>query len=323
MTERKHILIVGAGAIGGIYAAYLAKVADVAVLDTNRAHVEAIRKDGLRLTGRTESATELAAFASAAEMGKRRFDAAIILVKSQATEAAFASIGPALEGRPVLVTFQNGMGNEELLARISDLEVAHGVSFEAARYDGPGCVHHLVHGEDSWLGPARGKVESIAWLGELLTRSGLPTKVIADPRGAIWGEFIFNSVMNPIGAIVHGVNAARFALGGRDDYDAVAAGDEQRAAIRADGHYREDARRETRVARKSRGSNLRKYVCVWVGQGAGQIVRVQHRAARIRIGPRAVRRQRHCRSKRNVAELLEVSVVDETAAQDNASSASV
>jgi len=210
MTGRRHILVVGAGAIGGLYAAYLAKVADVTVLDTNRAHVDAIRQNGLKLAGCTESVTKLAAFASAAEMGKRRFDAVIILVKSQATEAAFDSIRSGLEGRPVLVTFQNGMGNEELLARISDLDVAHGVSFEAARYDGPGRVHHLVHGEDSWLGPARGKMESIAWLGELMTRSGLPTKVVADPRGAIWGKFIFNSVMNPIGAIVQGVNAARY-----------------------------------------------------------------------------------------------------------------
>jgi 2-dehydropantoate 2-reductase len=210
MTERKHILIVGVGAIGGLYAATLAKVADVAVLDTNRAHVEAIRQNGLKLTGCTESVTKLAAFASAAEMGKRSFDAAIILVKSQATETAFASIRPALEGRPVLVTFQNGMGNDEMLQRISDLDVAHGVSFEAARYDGPGRVHHLVHGEDSWLGPVRGKVETIAWLGELMTKSGLPTRVVADPRGAIWGKFIFNSVMNPVGAIMQGVNAARY-----------------------------------------------------------------------------------------------------------------
>jgi 2-dehydropantoate 2-reductase len=110
----------------------------------------------------------------------------------------------------VLVTFQNGMGNEERLMGLTDLDVAHGVSFEAARYEGPGRVHHFVHGEDSWLGPARGKVESVAWLGELMTRSGLPTRVVADPRGAIWGKFIFNSVMNPIGAIVMGVNAARF-----------------------------------------------------------------------------------------------------------------
>src|SRR5258705_12706785 len=210
MTERRHILIVGAGAIGGLYAAALARAADVTVLDTNRAHVEAIRQNGLKLTGRTESVTKLAAFASAAEMGKRRFDAAIILVKSQATEAAFESIRPALEGRPVLVPLQNGMGNAELLEGLCDLEVAHGVSFEAARHDGPGRVHHLVHGEDSWLGPARGKVETIAWLGELMTKSGLPTRVVADPRGAIWGKFIFNSVMNPVGAIVMGVNAARY-----------------------------------------------------------------------------------------------------------------
>jgi 2-dehydropantoate 2-reductase len=212
MAERRRFLIVGAGAIGGLYAAYLAKVADVVVLDTNRAHVEAIRKDGLKLAGCTESETKLAAFASAAEMGKRRFDAVIILVKSQATGAAFDSIRAGLEGRPVLVTFQNGMGNEEVLERLCDLDVAHGVSFEAARYDGPGRVHHLVHGEDSWLGPARGKVESVRWLGELMTKSGLPTRVVADPRGAIWGKFIFNSVMNPIGAIVMGVNAARYEL---------------------------------------------------------------------------------------------------------------
>jgi 2-dehydropantoate 2-reductase len=210
MNERKQILIVGAGAIGGLYAACLAKVAEVVVLDTNRAHVEAIRRGGLALAGCTESVTRLAAFASAAEMGKGRFDAAIILVKSQATESALRSIQPIIEGRPLLVTFQNGMGNEDLLMRSSDLDVAHGVSFEAARYVGPGRVQHLVHGEDSWLGPARGSVESVAWLGELMTQSGLPTKVVADPRGAIWGKFIFNSVMNPIGAIVQGVNAARY-----------------------------------------------------------------------------------------------------------------
>jgi 2-dehydropantoate 2-reductase len=208
--ERKQILIVGAGAIGGLYAAYLAKVAEVVVLDTNGSHVEAIRRSGLRLSGLTESVARLDAFASAADMGRRRFDAVVVLVKSQATGAAYRSIQPVLEDRPVLVTFQNGMGNEAVLEALCDLDVAHGVSFEAARYDGPGRVHHLVHGEESWLGPARGKAESIAWLGELMTASGLPTRVVDDPRGAIWGKFIFNSVMNPIGAIVQGVNAARY-----------------------------------------------------------------------------------------------------------------
>src|SRR5258708_8587301 len=107
MTGRRHILIVGAGAIGGLYAATLAKAADVAVLDTNRAHVEAIRQNGLELTGCTQSVTKLAAFAIAAALGPRRFDAVIILVNSHAPETAFDSIRPGLEGRPALVTFQN------------------------------------------------------------------------------------------------------------------------------------------------------------------------------------------------------------------------
>src|SRR5260221_3417406 len=182
MAERRRILIVGAGAIGGLYAAYLAKVADVAVLDPNRAHVDAIRKDGLKLSGRTESATKLAAFASAAEMGKHRFDAAIILVKSQATEAAFESIRPALEGRPVLVTFQNGMGNEELLMGLTDLDVAHGVSFEAARYDGPGGVHHLIHGEDSLPPPPPGEKGTDPRVGGDADALGVSAHVPRRPR---------------------------------------------------------------------------------------------------------------------------------------------
>lgn len=210
MSIQKHILVVGAGAIGGLYAAYLAKVAKVSVIDLNQAHVDAIRGEGLSLTGLTESVTRIDAYSSAASMGKQKLDAVIILVKSQATEAAFKSVEPFIEGRPVLVTFQNGMGNDELLERITALDVAHGVSFEAARYDGPGKVHHLVHGEYSWIGPSRGSLESVAWLADLMDQSGLPTKSAADPRGAIWGKFIFNSVMNPIGALVMGVNAARY-----------------------------------------------------------------------------------------------------------------
>lgn len=102
------------------------------------------------------------------------------------------------------------MGNEELLAGLCDLDIAHGVSYEAARYDGPGRVANLVAGGTSILGPARGPIESVLWLGELLTRCGLSTRVLPDVRSAIWGKLIFNSVMNPLGAIMLGVSASRY-----------------------------------------------------------------------------------------------------------------
>ena len=209
MTKRK-ILVVGAGAIGGIYAAYAAKAADVTVLDTNAEHVAAIRDKGLEISGVASLVAKLEAFTSPAEMGSRRFDAVVILVKSQITALAFRGLKPYLEGRPLLVTFQNGMGNVEALEPLCDFDIAHGVSFEAGRYIGPGKIDHFIHGEDSWMGPARGPVESVQWLGDLWTGTGLPTGVAADPRGAIWGKFIFNCVMNPCGAVVLGENRARY-----------------------------------------------------------------------------------------------------------------
>ena len=210
MRERRRILVVGCGAIGGIYAAHLARVADIIGFDANAAHVEAINRDGLRLSGRSEIVARFPAFADPALLPAAPVDAVIVLVKSQATAAAFGAVKPRLAGRPLVVTLQNGMGNVEVLGSLCDGDLAHGVSTEAGRFLAPGAIEHFIHGEDSWLGPARGPLAAVAWLGELMNAAGMPTRVAADPRGAIWSKFIFNAVMNPIGAIVLGENRARY-----------------------------------------------------------------------------------------------------------------
>jgi 2-dehydropantoate 2-reductase len=210
MAARKTILVVGCGAIGGIYAAYLSRVADVIALDANAAHVDVINRNGLRLTGRSEFTANFPAHTDPRAIAGRNMDAVIFLIKSQATAQAFQSIEPHLSGRPLLVTFQNGLGNVETLASLGDLDIVHGISNEAGRFLGPGAIEHFIHGEDSWLGPARGAQSGADWLGALLNDSGMPTRVAADPRSAIWSKFIFNCVMNPIGAIVLGQNRARY-----------------------------------------------------------------------------------------------------------------
>jgi 2-dehydropantoate 2-reductase len=206
----KRLLIVGCGAIGGIYAAHLSRLAEVIALDANAAHVAAINRDGLRLTGVSDFVARVRAENSPGALRGERLDAVIVLVKSQFTASAFAAVTPMLAGAPLVVTLQNGMGNVEVLEALCDWHTAHGVSMEAGRYVGPGTIHHLIHEEPTWLGPSRAPAEAVEWLAALLNASGLPTTFAADPRGAIWSKFIFNSVQNPTGAIVLGVNAARF-----------------------------------------------------------------------------------------------------------------
>jgi 2-dehydropantoate 2-reductase len=210
MSQRKRVLIVGCGAIGGIFAALLDPVAEVVAFDANADHVRAIHEGGLRVVGATERVARIEATDDPARLAGRSFDAVFFLIKSKATPMALASLAPALRGGPVLVTLQNGMGNSEVLFAATDNPVARGVTMEAGRFVEPGCVEHLIHGMKTFLGPVRGHVEELRWLGELLDAAGLPTDVIADPMGAVWSKFVFNSVMNPVGALLLGVNAARY-----------------------------------------------------------------------------------------------------------------
>ena len=108
----------------------------------------------------------------------------------------------------MLVTLQNGMGNAEVLLGVPDAVVVRGVTMNAGRYVEPGCVENLIEGK-TWLGPQRGSVADIRPLGDLLNAAGYPTEIVADPMGAVWSKFVFNCVMNPLGALMMGDNAAR------------------------------------------------------------------------------------------------------------------
>jgi 2-dehydropantoate 2-reductase len=73
----------------------------------------------------------------------------------------------------------------------------------------PGCVKNLIEGE-TWLGPERGTLDDIRPLAALLASAGYPTELLADPMRAVWSKFVFNCVMNPVGALMMGDNAARY-----------------------------------------------------------------------------------------------------------------
>ena len=203
-----HILIVGCGAIGGLFASALAKVAKVTAYDANPEHVRAINAQGLRITGKNPRTARIAATGDPATLKGLGFDAIIFLTKSKVTGEALAQLRPHLVGNPVLVTLQNGMGNAEVLMEVPGAVVARGVTMNAGRYVEAGCVENLIEGK-TWLGPQRGSVKAIKPLAELLTAAGYPTEVLADPMGAVWSKFVFNCVMNPLGALMMGDNAAR------------------------------------------------------------------------------------------------------------------
>ncbi|WP_375457717.1 ketopantoate reductase family protein [uncultured Enterovirga sp.] len=204
----RTILVVGAGAIGGLFAAMLAGVARVVAFDLSRPHIDAIRAEGLRITGASERMARIEAEYDPSALAGIGAEVAIMLVKSAATGAALASVAPALAEGALLVTLQNGMGNAEAL-RAGTAPVARGTTMHAARLVGPGHIEHLIAGPTT-LGPVRGGIEDVRPLVLLMREAGLEAEAVADPMGAVWSKFVFNAVMNPVGALALGVNAARY-----------------------------------------------------------------------------------------------------------------
>ena len=194
------VCIVGCGAVGSLFAANLAQLDDVDVwaYDLAREHVDAINRDGLRLSGAGEMVGHLHATTDARDLPPCDFG--IVATKAMHTDAAIEATAPALV-RGCVATVQNGIGNEEVLARHVE-HVIRGTTFPAGKLVAPGHVQWDVKG-DTTLGPFDDgtPLAEVERLADACTRSGMPTTAVADARGPQWRKVIFNAATNPIGAL--------------------------------------------------------------------------------------------------------------------------
>ena len=194
-----RICIVGCGAVGSLFAANLAQLDDVEVwaYDLSRAHVDAINDGGLQLSGAGEVVGHLRATTDAHELPACDFG--IVATKAMHTDAAIAATAHAFEDGCV-ATVQNGLGNEEMLARHVK-RVIRGTTFPAGKILEPGHVQWDVKG-DTTIGPyGDTPFDEVVRLADLCTRGGMPTHPVEDARGPQWRKVIFNASTNPIGAL--------------------------------------------------------------------------------------------------------------------------
>ena len=144
------VCVVGCGAVGSLFAANLATLDDVEVwaYDLAREHVDAINRDGLRLTGAGEVVGESA-------RDERRVGAAGLRLRHRRDEGD--AHGPAIAATAhafadgCVATVQNGIGNEEVLAAHVE-RVIRGTTFPAGKITAPGVVQWDVKG-DTTFGP--------------------------------------------------------------------------------------------------------------------------------------------------------------------------
>jgi 2-dehydropantoate 2-reductase len=207
-----EILIIGAGAMGGLFAALLAPLTRVCLFTTNGLHADTITAHGILLTdleGKT-STTPVRAL-TRPEHYRTQADLVLICTKAGATDAAARTAQTLLAADGLVLTLQNGLGNlERIGAVVGPARAAAGTTAQAATLLAPGHVRHAGRGP-TVLAPAQGFPDQLSRLegvAELFNRAGLATSITGDIDALLWSKLIVNVGINALTALLRVPNGS-------------------------------------------------------------------------------------------------------------------
>ncbi len=196
-----RITVLGAGAIGSLFGAHLAREHDVTLV-CRRLHAEAIERNGLAITGLSEFHVHPRAVTSTA--GLEAPDILFLTVKAYDTEAALEDIRKLMSPGTVLVSLQNGLGNAEVLRdALPEARLVIGITSQGAIHRAPGVVEHTGKSYTTVGGS-----DDAATVSGILSRAGFETAVSDDIDRDIWYKAIVNGAINPIATLLREKNRA-------------------------------------------------------------------------------------------------------------------
>jgi 2-dehydropantoate 2-reductase len=203
-----RICVIGAGAIGSLFAAHLSKGADVLVLTRRQEHADQLNEHGLRVSGEHDFTARVTAASDVRELPD--FDVGIIATKATGLEAAAESLAGRFSGATVM-TVQNGLGAEEVVRRHGEWPLISAVTFMSGTKHSDTHVEYILD-TPTWLGPyGETPFERVQELAGLLVDSGLKAEALPDLQPAQWAKLIFNATVNGVAALTGLPHDAHFA----------------------------------------------------------------------------------------------------------------
>jgi 2-dehydropantoate 2-reductase len=219
-----NVLIIGAGAIGCLVGGKLALAGHAVTLVGRPRFAATVQSQGLLLhdAGGAHVVRNLAAVGSIAEaLGAtaRHFDAAIVTVKSYDTQGALDELVAAAQsaGSPLplcIVSLQNGIGNEEMIAAALGVErVIAGTITTPVIVSAPGVIQ--VEKADSRIGLSRWSPATahplFDPLAAALRKAGFGVRCYGNAVAMKWTKLLMNMAANATCAILDEAPATAFA----------------------------------------------------------------------------------------------------------------
>ncbi|MDX2495314.1 MAG: putative 2-dehydropantoate 2-reductase [Desulfuromusa sp.] len=197
-----RIGIIGSGALGLYYGAMLQRSGqDVHFL--LRRDYQDIQKNGLQVYSCNGDfhLPQVAGYQTPQEIGT--VDLVIVGLKTISNHHLIDLVSPLLDTNTAILTLQNGLGNEELLAEAFGAQrVLGGVAFLCSNRGEPGTVHHLGEGKIRLGEFSGGLSQRSNDLADIFQVAGIPCNSVSDLRRARWEKLVWNIPFNGLCALL-------------------------------------------------------------------------------------------------------------------------
>ena len=206
MATEPKIAIVGAGPVGGIFGAYLARVGHYVVLcDILKPHLDAIKGKGLSITGAAEMTAQCGRVAyGVAELSHYpEVDVIVIATKASILPRLVPQIAEVSQPGTRFISCQNGLDNEEFLAETfgPDNVLRIVVNYGGSQM-GDGHIVMSFFNPPNYIGAMTPECEPLAReLADMATTAGLETEFSTDVKKYEWEKAILNAALNPVCAL--------------------------------------------------------------------------------------------------------------------------
>ena len=200
--ENPKVVVVGAGAMGGLFGGLLAEGGlDVTLIDAWPEHIARIKDKGIRIVGvGGDRDIKVKAAIDAGEV--KSADVVLFQCKAFANEAAAKSAQHLFGGETVAITFQNGLGNEQVLAGIlGEKNVIGGLTAQAGLAEAAGVVRNF--GDlPTYIGEmAGGQSDRAVAIAKAFTTHGLAVKATPEIKREKWKKLLGNVALGAISAV--------------------------------------------------------------------------------------------------------------------------
>ena len=192
-ARQMRIAVMGTGAVGGYFGARLAAMGQNVAFIARGSHLEAMRKEGLKVKSVQGDLHVRALFTSdPSEVGL--VDVVLFCVKSYDTEDAAADLAPMIGEKTVILSLQNGVDNpDKIAARWGKARTLAGVVYLGAFVSQPGVIEHSAGGRIV-LGDMGGEAsEPAKRVEQILSGAQIPCAVSAEIRNVMLTKLVWNA----------------------------------------------------------------------------------------------------------------------------------